>query len=57
MEKLATGLTALTLAYSALVFITLLVTGWLEAQEVSELLRPVRSLIQNFRQRKSGQPT
>lgn len=57
MEKLATGLTILTIVYSAMVFITLLMTGWLEGLNVPELLKPVRSLAQNFWQRKSGQAT
>lgn len=57
MEKLATGLTILTIVYSAMVFITLLMTGWLEGPSVPDLLKPVRSLVQNFWQRKSGQPT
>lgn len=57
MEKLATGLTILTIVYSAMVFITLLMTGWLEGPIIPDLLKPVRSLVQNFWQRKSGQPT
>lgn len=57
MEKLAAGLTILTLVYSVLVFITLLMTGWLEGQDMTDLLKPVRMLVQNFWKRKSSQPT
>lgn len=54
MEKLAAGLTILTLVYTALVFITLLMTGWFDGLNVPELLKPVRSLAQSHNQKKSG---
>lgn len=57
MEKLATGLTVLTLLYTTLVLITLMITGWFGKQDLTNLLKPVKLLIHNYWRRNSGVPS